>query len=94
AAAPRVRPEAPGEGDGDPSGAQKGTRAVYIDDTVRLIETPIYDRSRLESGDHIDGPCVIEELTATAFLPTHWHAIVDSFGNLVLRPTAGIGRHA
>jgi N-methylhydantoinase A len=83
--APRVSGAAPREGDGDPAGALKGIRQVYVDD--QFVETPIYDRSGLEAGDTFHGPCVIEELTSTTFVQGNWRGIVDPSGNLMLRPT-------
>jgi N-methylhydantoinase A len=47
----------------------------------------LYDRALLRSGNHIVGPAVIIELSATTYLPTGWEASVDGFSNLVLTPS-------
>lgn len=44
-----------------------------------------YDRAGLGSGDRIAGPAVIEEPTATTFIPPDWTAEVDVHRNLLLR---------
>ena len=82
---PPVRHEPPVQGDGDPAGAQKGTRAVYIDGRIGFVDVSIYDRVRLEAEDVIDGPCVIEELTSTTFVQKGWQVTVDAMGNLIVR---------
>jgi len=81
---PPLRHEPPLEGDGDPNGAQKGTRAVYVDERMGFVEVPIYDRVRLEVDDVIDGPCIIEELTSTTFVQKGWRVTVDRMGNLIV----------
>jgi N-methylhydantoinase A len=43
-----------------------------------------YDRHGLEAGARLTGPCVVEEPTATTFVPDGWSARTDPLGNLVL----------
>jgi N-methylhydantoinase A len=49
----------------------------------------LYDRARLQPRNHIAGPAVITELSATTYLPTGWIARVDALSNLVLTPKTG-----
>jgi N-methylhydantoinase A len=72
-------------GDIDPAGALKEHRAVYF--TGGFVDTPVYDRSKLASGAHIEGPAVIEEYDSTALLLPSWTAAVDGDRNLVLTRT-------
>ncbi|MBM3450405.1 MAG: hydantoinase/oxoprolinase family protein [Armatimonadetes bacterium] len=44
-----------------------------------------YRRETLGAGAGIDGPSVVEEGTATTFVPENWHGVVDPAGNLILR---------
>lgn len=44
-----------------------------------------YDRSALVPGDQVLGPAIIEEPTATAYVPAGWKAQVDAFLNLLMR---------
>ena len=82
---PPVRHEPPVQGDRDPVGAQKGTRAVYVDERTGFVDLSIYDRGRLERDDVINGPCIIEELTSTTFVQKGWQVRVDPMGNLIVR---------
>lgn len=74
--------------------ASRSSRAAYIS-THRIFEggtwrnSVLYDRDRLTSGNRIDGPAVITELSATTFVPTDWRCSVDALNNLVLSPKAG-----
>jgi N-methylhydantoinase A len=62
------------------------THQVFEDGDWR--DASLYDRDRLRSGNRIDGPAVIAELSATTYLPTGWSGLVDAIGNLMLTPKA------
>jgi N-methylhydantoinase A len=72
-------------GDGDPTRARTGTRAVRFDDTR---ETPIYQRARLHAGDVVDGPAIVEEFGSTVPVHPGFSARVDRIGNLVVTRNA------
>ncbi|GAA4500694.1 hydantoinase/oxoprolinase family protein [Actinoallomurus oryzae] len=80
---PIVRPEPPVRppGDGDPSRARTGARRVFFDDWA---DVPVYARERLEPGDVLTGPAVIEEFGSTLPLHPGFSARVDGHGNLVV----------
>jgi N-methylhydantoinase A len=44
-----------------------------------------YDRGILGTGASVEGPAVVEEATATTFIPDGWTGTVDGTGNLMLR---------
>jgi N-methylhydantoinase A len=46
---------------------------------------PFYARASLPVGFTASGPCVIEETTATTFVPEGWNLRVDAQGNIDLR---------
>jgi N-methylhydantoinase A len=48
------------------------------------LETGIYWRERLQPGDCVDGPAVIEEFGSTTVVFPRQRAQVDDFGNLIL----------
>ena len=49
-----------------------------------------YRRETLPAGFTVDGPAVIEEGTATGYIPAGWRGVVDARGNiLVTRPSDG-----
>jgi N-methylhydantoinase A len=43
-----------------------------------------YDRDRLKAGHRMSGPALILESYSTTFVPSHWTAQVDPWGNLVI----------
>jgi N-methylhydantoinase A len=79
---PPVRPP----GDGDPSRARTGTRRVFFDEWA---EVPVYARERLDPGDVLTGPAVIEEFGSTLPLHPGFSARVDGHGNVVVTPWEG-----
>jgi N-methylhydantoinase A len=63
-------------------GALSETREVY--DGVAFVPTLVFAREALRPGDAFDGPAVIEQYDATAYLAPGWRAHVDGFSNLVM----------
>ncbi|WUH96397.1 hydantoinase/oxoprolinase family protein [Spirillospora sp. NBC_00431] len=78
-ARPRLTERPPG--DGDPSRARTGTRAVYFD---AWEETAVYRREKLAPGDVVTGPAVIEEFGSTLPLHPGFTARLDGHGNLAV----------
>ena len=68
-------------GDGDPGQALKGTRCVVF---AQPADCPIYERSRLEGGDRIEGPAIIEQMDSTTVLPAGASLCVDGGGSLII----------
>ena len=48
------------------------------------LQTPVYDRQRLQSGQHLPGPALITEYSATTVVPDDFTARIDDYFNLVL----------
>ena len=46
---------------------------------------PVYERSRLLSGQEVSGPAVITEEVSTTWLAPQWECRVDAIGNLLLK---------
>jgi N-methylhydantoinase A len=61
--------------------ALKGHRIVHFGGP---IATPVYDRTRLGTGDIIDGPAIIEQMDTSTVLPPETEASVDASGSLVI----------
>ncbi|HEY0541135.1 MAG TPA: hydantoinase/oxoprolinase family protein, partial [Actinoallomurus sp.] len=80
---PIERPEPPVRppGDRDPARARTGTRQVYFDEWAHVH---VYARERLEPGDLLTGPAVIEEFGSTLPLHPGFTARMDGHGNLVV----------
>jgi N-methylhydantoinase A len=73
-----------------PKGAQdavKGRREVYFEGGFRPCS--VYERRRLNPGQEIDGPAVIEQAGSTTLLSCGERARVDPYGNLIITLTNG-----
>jgi N-methylhydantoinase A len=66
-------------------------RPVYVDETWRVRETPIYSGADLLPGHRLDGPLVVEEATTTILAGRGDRLEVDRAGNYLIR--IGDGGH-
>ena len=62
--------------------AQSGWRRVYFESG--FTDTPIYARARLQPGDCLDGPAIVDEFGSTTVVFPSQQARVDEYANLVL----------
>lgn len=69
---------------GGESPAQALVSNAKVSFRARPQQTAIYDRSKLRAGNHIRGPAIVTEYSATSLIPPGWFARVDRTGNLVL----------
>ena len=58
-----------------------GSRRTYF--SGQRFDTPIYDRTRLRSGNRFRGPAIIMEYSATTVVPPGWLARVDAHESLL-----------
>lgn len=73
------------EGGGpDPSAAEVGRQAVYMDGGE--TEARIYDRSALMAGNRVRGPAIVTEMDSTTLILPGHTGEVDSFANIIIRP--------
>lgn len=59
-------------------------KPVYFRDAGGFVDTPVYRRTLLRSGNEIAGPALIEEHASTTVLAPGDRLTVDAFGNLVI----------
>ncbi len=52
------------------------------------VDTTLYDRDRLQTGNRIAGPALLLQLDTTIVVPPGWVGVVDPYGNLLLEPAA------
>jgi N-methylhydantoinase A len=71
-------------GSRDPRKALREEREVYWTPGEGYRKTPIYDRDRLEPGNLIQGPAVIEARDTTYVIPADWVLNIDKYSNAVL----------
>ena len=69
-------------------GARTGSRRAYFDDWA---DVPTYERSRLGTGDTIEGPAVIEEFGSTVPVHPGFRVEVDCHGNLRIHRAQAAG---
>ena len=67
----------------DASEALKRKRPCYFNGSY--VETPVYDSTRLKSGNVITGPAVVEAPVTTVVVPEGFHCDIDEYGNYIMR---------
>jgi N-methylhydantoinase A len=65
----------------DPIRALKRKRPVFFKELGGFVETPCYDGDKLQHGNTMTGPAIIEEKTTTLVVPPKARIRVDRFGN-------------
>ncbi|MEE9185046.1 MAG: hydantoinase/oxoprolinase family protein [Acidimicrobiia bacterium] len=91
-----VQPQRLAPGGADAVGALKRRRECWFDG--ERVDTPVYDGDRLESGNVVMGPAIVEERTTTVVIPAGFSCRVDSIKNYLLQggvpsadtPAAGV----
>ena len=75
---PRVKKGAPA------AKAVVGRRKAIFAADAKLVNTPVYDGSKLGAGATIKGPAIIEEVTTTIVIEPKWSARLDASGSYVI----------
>lgn len=71
-------------GGGGAGAALKSARPAYWREGRAFLPTPVYDRARLDPGDEMDGPAIVEEMESTTVVGQGAHLRVDEHRNLVI----------
>ena len=71
----------------DRNAADKGTRPVVFEGEG-TVESCVFERGLLPTGETIEGPAVIEEPACTTIVCPSQRVTVDEFGNLVITEVA------
>ncbi len=85
---PKPRRSTAPAGDGNFGRALKGMRQVYFGEQRDFVQCRVYDRRRLQNGDCLEGPAVLEEPDSTTLCPAGYTITVDPFLNVVLQKSA------
>ncbi|HXQ53742.1 MAG TPA: hydantoinase/oxoprolinase family protein [Stellaceae bacterium] len=64
-----------------PAAAHRPRRPVYWEELKRLEATPIFDGQRLEPGNAVTGPCIVETPDTSVVVRPGQTLRVDAFGN-------------
>jgi len=68
---------------GDVAAARRGSRRCLFEG--KRVETPAYDWDRMQPGQRLEGPALIDDKTTTVLIPPGFACEVDPYRNLVLR---------
>jgi N-methylhydantoinase A len=79
-----VHAERLAKGEADASVAILSQQSIYMDGADH--EANIYDRSKLKSGNRIDGPAIVTEMDSTSVILAGHCGEIDDFGNIIIRP--------
>jgi N-methylhydantoinase A len=60
------------------------TRQVYMPEQGGFVATRVYARTRLQPGNELIGPCIVEQMDTTTVLLPGDLARVDAYGNLII----------
>ena len=66
-----------------------GHRRVWFTRGGSAVETPVYERASLRSGDTLAGPAIVQERETTIILRPNWRADVIEDGSIVAAREAG-----
>lgn len=62
----------------------KGHRDVFQPDSGEFAHTPVYDGDRLQHGNRLEGPAIVEKITTSVFVPAGFTLAVDALGGCIL----------
>jgi N-methylhydantoinase A len=61
-----------------------GSRKVYMDEVKDFVPCPVYAREKLQAGNRISGPAIVEQMDTTTVILPDLQATVDPYLNLIL----------
>jgi N-methylhydantoinase A len=64
--------------------ARKGSRRAYFPEHGGYVDTAVYDRSALKSGQEFTGPAIVEERESTLIVGPRGRACIDERLNVVV----------
>lgn len=81
---PRIELARLSKGGEDPSKALQGERPAYFEEYGRYLNIPIYDGERIEAGNVVEGPAIVEEVTTTIVVFPKSRMVLDERGFYLL----------
>ena len=72
-------------GSSDASKHVKGKRDVYFEEKYGFVPTAIYDGDRMEVGNIVDGPAIVEQKTTTVVVPPGGRLEVTTYGDYLMK---------
>jgi N-methylhydantoinase A len=71
----------------DATAAITGTRQVWMATHQGFVDTPLYDRRLLASGNRFTGPAIVDQLDTTTVIPPGVQVSIDPYLNMILEVT-------
>lgn len=68
----------------DPSRAYKRDRRVYLPLQKEFKEVPVFDGLKLQYGNRIEGPAVVEQVNTTTFVTPEFNVLTDQYGSFTM----------
>ncbi|MGD8536637.1 MAG: hydantoinase/oxoprolinase family protein [Candidatus Aminicenantes bacterium] len=68
----------------NPAKALKKKREVYLPQKKAFDEIPVYDGHKLNYGNKIEGPAIIEQINTTTFITPEFNVLCDKFGSYTM----------
>ena len=68
----------------DVSQALKGQRPVFIPSKMAFAPINIYDGDKMNHGNHVMGPAIIEQKNTTIFVPSMFEIECDQYGSFMM----------
>lgn len=68
----------------DPGAAFKGSRHIYLPGRRTFADVPVYDGDKLQHGNRLIGPAIVETPVTTIVVPDGFDLAVDETGTAVL----------
>ena len=72
----------------DASAAITGRRDMWLPEAGGFVSCPVYDRERLQAGNRITGPAIVEQMDTTTIVLPGMVAVVEPYMNLILQAGA------
>ncbi len=67
-----------------PENAFKNTRKVFLPVQQKFEEVNVFDALKLEFGNRIEGPAILEQDNTTTFVTPEYNVLVDMYGNYTI----------
>ncbi len=71
----------------DPAAAAKGARRAFLPEVNEFTQVPVFDGHKLQAGNIIEGPALIERTDTTIFVSQSFTAKIDTLGSCLLTRT-------
>jgi N-methylhydantoinase A len=66
------------------SAAIIGQREVWFSEATGFVSCPVYDREKLDAGNRITGPAIVEQMDTTTVIPPGMIGRIEPYLNLIL----------